>query len=149
MRIRLGSAIGWTGAVAVLLACAVPLRAETVAATSDAAATEAEPTAGAAPDVQTDGPVPDALMKEGETLFLRNCRQCHGTRGTAGVPLKQNENIADASYVASVILVGPGYMAGFADALNDDQIAAISTYVRNSWGNAYGAVTPQDVADMR
>lgn len=99
--------------------------------------------------VTSDGPVPDAVMEAGEGLFRVNCRQCHGSRGTAGVPLKENERLADPFYVTGTILTGPGYMTGFADHLDDGRIAAIASFVRNSWGNDYGAVIPQDVADMR
>lgn len=111
-------------------------RINTAAATAEAAVT-------------TDGPVSEALMEQGKNLFVRSCRQCHGVRGTAGVPLKENAKLADASYVAGVILVGPGYMAAFDEVLNDEEIAAIASFVRNSWGNAYGAVTPGDVAELR
>ena len=33
--------------------------------------------------------------------------------------------------------------------LNDDQVAAVVTYVRNSWGNAAGAVSPDTVRTLR
>jgi mono/diheme cytochrome c family protein len=33
--------------------------------------------------------------------------------------------------------------------MNDDQIAAIANYVRNSWGNSADAVDPTDVARQR
>ncbi|WP_304613778.1 c-type cytochrome [Paracoccus sp. (in: a-proteobacteria)] len=100
-------------------------------------------------DVTTDGPVSAEIMTVGEGLFRANCRQCHGSKGTAGVPLKENEKLADAYYLTGTILTGPGYMTGFAEHLDDTRIAAIASFVRNSWGNDYGAVTPQDVADLR
>lgn len=40
-------------------------------------------------------------------------------------------------------------MPEFAAALSNEQIAAIATYVENSWGNAYGIVTPDDVQVSR
>lgn len=106
--------------------------------------TEAAPGRGALPE----GVTPE-LMADGEKLFLKNCRQCHGSRGKAGVPLAGNENIADPAYIASMIINGRGYMPGFGEHLSDEQIAAIGTFARNSWGNAYGPVTPGDVKDMR
>lgn len=144
----------------LLLAAAVlistPALAETVTPAATSAADTGEPatsapaaSAAADPALTTDGPVTEALMTEGEGLFKRNCRQCHGSKGTAGVPLKDNEKVGDAFYLTSVILTGPGYMTEFAEALDDNQIAAIASFVRNSWGNEYGAVTPEDVASMR
>lgn len=88
-------------------------------------------------------------MEEGQTLFVTNCRQCHGMKGTAGAPLAENEKLADPAFVAETIIVGPGYMTAFGDFLDDAQIAAIATYVRNSWGNAYGPVAPEEVAPLR
>jgi mono/diheme cytochrome c family protein len=40
-------------------------------------------------------------------------------------------------------------MPGFAWKLDDQQIADVATYVRNSWGNQAPAVSSQTVADMR
>lgn len=117
----------------------------------------AAPSAAApAADVQTgeqtaalpEGVTPE-MMADGEELFFQNCRRCHGMRGKAGVPLAGNENIADPSYIAGMIINGAGYMPALGGHLDDNQIAAIATFARNSWGNAYGPVTPQDVQDMR
>ena len=40
-------------------------------------------------------------------------------------------------------------MNGFRDSLDDKQIANVLTYVRNSWGNKAGLVTPAEVAALR
>lgn len=40
-------------------------------------------------------------------------------------------------------------MTGFRHLLNDDEIAAVATYVRNSWQNRATPVTPQQVARVR
>lgn len=89
------------------------------------------------------------MMSQGEELFFKSCRRCHGMRGTAGVPLKGNENIADAYFLASMVINGRGYMPAMGEHLSDEQIALIGTFARNSWGNTYGVVTPEDVKDMR
>ena len=89
------------------------------------------------------------ILAQGEALYLKNCRLCHGSKGTSGKPLKGNEMIEDAEYVASVILVGPGYMAAFEDHLTDEEIALIVTYVRNAWGHSYGLVDAAIVAPLR
>ena len=38
---------------------------------------------------------------------------------------------------------------GESPALDDDEIAAITSFLRSSWGAAAGAVSPQDVARFR
>ena len=40
-------------------------------------------------------------------------------------------------------------MPAFGWELKDDQIAAVLTYIRNSWGNAAAAVSPDDVGKQR
>ncbi len=40
-------------------------------------------------------------------------------------------------------------MTGFRQLLNDEEIAAVLTYVRNSWSNRAKPITPQQVAKMR
>ena len=43
----------------------------------------------------------------------------------------------------------PLSMPSFGWKLNDAQVAAVATYVRNSWGNAAPAVSAADVANLR
>ena len=40
-------------------------------------------------------------------------------------------------------------MTPFEHILKDDELAAVLTYVRNSWGNKASVITPQDVAKVR
>jgi len=40
-------------------------------------------------------------------------------------------------------------MPAFAGVLDDEQIAAVLTYVRNSWGNAAAPVSASDVKDVK
>jgi hypothetical protein len=40
-------------------------------------------------------------------------------------------------------------MPSYAWKLNDQQVAAVTTYIRNSWGNAAEPVSAHDVAKMR
>jgi len=114
---------------------------ESVQPASDAPAGTATPPA--------DG-ILAAEIEAGGKLYLKNCRTCHGTKGTAGVPLAKNAKVqADYGYLVWAILTGPGYMPEFGPALSDEQIARISTYILNSWGNDYGLVTPEEVRDQR
>ncbi len=100
-------------------------------------------------------PPPAAVMTEGSTLFRENCQGCHGNegQGQVGPALANNEFLASASAIAEIILAGtdPGhaYMPAFGPQLNDGQVAAIGTFVRNSWGNAFGLMLPESVTTMR
>jgi len=40
-------------------------------------------------------------------------------------------------------------MPAFGGQFDDQQVAAIVTYIRNSWGNDFGPVSPDEVAAKR
>ena len=79
------------------------------------------------------------------------CFACHGEmgHGGAGPGFRNDKLLAADQYVIGQILIGRGIMPAFAHKLNDEQIAAVATYVRNSWGNDFGPVSPADVAKAR
>ncbi len=56
--------------------------------------------------------------------------------------------LASAGRVANQIVNGSNYMPAFGH-LSNREIAALGTYVRNTWGNAFGVVTEADVAAAR
>jgi PQQ-dependent dehydrogenase (s-GDH family) len=93
----------------------------------------------------------DQLMGQGRTVYATNCAACHGPagKGAQGPAFVDNEALGDTAYVARTIVHGFGYMPRFGDKLNDDQIAAVSSYIRNSWGNQFGPVQPSDVSAQR
>ncbi len=97
-------------------------------------------------------PVDPAMMEAGNTLFRQHCAMCHQADGRAPVTsipsLGGNENIADAELIVIALHQGIANMPPFVT-LSDADIAAIATYVRNSWGNTYGAVTEEEVAATR
>lgn len=98
-----------------------------------------------------DAPDP-AVMAAGQPLYATNCQGCHGDQGQGGI----GERLAGSPIVALVggiinqILVGSVEhgMPPF-DRLSNDEIAAISTYVRNSFGNSFPAITPDQVQQAR
>ena len=91
-----------------------------------------------------------AAIEAGKNEYLKNCRKCHGSKGTAGVPLAKNPKVVgNPGYVIWATLTGPGYMPEFAPALSNEQIAAIATFVEHSWGDSSGIVTPDDVQAAR
>jgi mono/diheme cytochrome c family protein len=121
-----------------------------------------------APAVKTGTPIAtsDPVMKAGQAIYADNCSACHREDGR-GVPelfpalrdapavrapdaLSLIRVVVDGAKSASTegAPTGPG-MPSYAWQLNDDQIAAVLTYVRNSWGNAAGAVLKSDVQSAK
>jgi mono/diheme cytochrome c family protein len=91
-------------------------------------------------------------QSEGEEVYMQaRCFACHGGYGfgAAGPRFRQNRMIGLGDYVVGQILIGRGIMPSFADSLSDQQIAAVATYIRTSWGNEFEAVKPSDVAHVR
>ncbi len=113
-----------------------------------------------------EGPIDPAIMASGKVQYMV-CAACHGQQGE-GVP-NLGPPIAGAEWVTGPVsnliriqlrgLEGPitvsgkeyNFPAGMA-ALNyqtDDQIAAVLTYIRNSFGNKASAVKPEQVEALR
>jgi mono/diheme cytochrome c family protein len=104
---------------------------------------------------------------DGAQLFVANCATCHhwtgqGIGGTAPLAypsLIHNSAVGapDADNLAMVILHGVNrqtkdadvMMPGFGDELNDDQIAALTNYVTQHFGNPKATVTAGDIAKLR
>ena len=104
-----------------------------------------------------------ASTAEGATVFAQNCARCHGASG-AGVSnnfpnLAHNEALGGArpGDVISMVLGGfppwhpnQSAMPAFGATLSDQQIAAVTNYVRTSWGNNGAAnATGDAVARLR
>lgn len=101
----------------------------------------------------------------GKVLFAGTCSTCHQANGEgmAGVfpPLAKSDYIAkNPKVLAEVILhgkVGPITVNGKdynsnmppMNQLTDDEVANISTYVLNTWGNPGGQITRDDAAKAR
>ncbi len=105
-------------------------------------------------------------LAQGAALYARHCATCHGEQGD-GVPgvyprLAGNRAVrmAEPANVIRVIARGgflpatagnprPFGMPPFAHLLSDDEIAAVATYVRDSWGNRASVVEPHRVGRLR
>ena len=117
---------------------------------------------GAAP---APASAPEAVAAGG-AIYADECSACHGPDGK-GVPYlfpslagSPNVRSADPASLVRVLLegarsvatagepTGPG-MPSFAWKLNDDQAAAVLTYIRNSWGSSAPAVDPHQVSQAR
>jgi mono/diheme cytochrome c family protein len=115
-------------------------------------------TAGSAAPLQVAQADPDpalmaALMDEGQAIFEHNCATCHGDegQGRVGPMLAGNEVLSSSRAVVSQILAGntDHGMPPFADTLDNHEIAAVATFIRNSWGNAYGITVEASVEALR
>ncbi len=87
-------------------------------------------------------------MLAGQQAYGTYCAACHGidgSGGTGGPSLRNRDILADKSYVTNQILHGGSEMPPFQNVLDDEQIAVIATYIRNSFGNSFGPVFPEDV----
>jgi mono/diheme cytochrome c family protein len=110
-------------------------------------------------------PPPQAQMTVGAAVYAHACVACHEADGRGAPriypPLPGNALLqsADASSTLRIILDGaqtvvtprapnPGSMPAYAK-LSDQEIADVTNYIRNSWGNAAPLVTPAQVAKAR
>jgi mono/diheme cytochrome c family protein len=118
--------------------------------------------ATAAASLSADRPA----MQAGAAIYQDLCAACHKGDGSGVAFLIPN--LAEANSVASreptsllrVVIKGAGSVAtaaeptgpampAYGDQLSDAQIAAVITYVRNSWGHSGKALTPGDVSRAR
>lgn len=111
-------------------------------------------------------PATDGRMVAGQAIYKDNCAACHTDAGNgsprlfpslAGSGVVQSD---DPTSLIRVVLQGSQSvqtslaktapaMPSFAWRLDDAQVAAVVTYMRNSWGNAAAPVAPADVARLR
>jgi cytochrome c6 len=95
-----------------------------------------------------------AQTLDGKTVFAKNCAACHQASG-AGIPgafpaLKGNVFVqGEAAAVIATVLKGRAGMPTFASSLDDDKMALVLSYIRQSWGNKAGAISPADVTSVR
>jgi mono/diheme cytochrome c family protein len=107
-----------------------------------------------------------AVLARGERIYGQSCAQCHGEQGE-GQPgayprLAGNRAVtmAEPTNLVQVIMHGgylpatagnprPYGMPPFAQSLDDAEIAAVTTYLRQSWGNMAPGVLPLEVQRLR
>ena len=111
-------------------------------------------------------PPDTAVMKAGEAIFVDECAGCHLMRGQgqtlAFPPLAHSANVQQTDPATALHLILAGAQASptraaptaftmpaFAWKLDDKQVAAVATYVRNSWGNAAPQVGADQAAKLR
>jgi mono/diheme cytochrome c family protein len=98
------------------------------------------------------GPAAAQNAADGSQTYMESgCFVCHGQMGEggAGPRLRGDPFLSITDYVVAQILLGRGIMPAFGEALSDQQIAAVAGYIRTGWGNKYGEVKPEEVAQIR
>ncbi len=96
----------------------------------------------------------DELMSRGEKVYGQSCAMCHGVNGEGGVGkaiVASPIAMGDKTSHLSVIVKGVPQtaMQAFGAQLNNVDLAAVTTYQRNAWGNNMGdKVQPSDVANL-
>ena len=113
-------------------------------------------TAAVAQDGATPAPASlDALTAEGASVYRNRCAKCHGRNGEgqqeshdAAPRLGGNFARLSVGEIAVRVIRGGSYMPPFGS-LTDREIAAVATYVRNSFGNNLGIAAEEDVAGFR
>ncbi len=92
-------------------------------------------------------------LQQGGGIFAGSCAACHAADGSGqvGPALTGNEFVTqqDPAPVINTVLTGRGEMPAFQDQLSDEEIAAVISFIRNSWGNAASEVDPQQVQEQR
>jgi len=104
------------------------------------------------------------LKAMGEKIYKRNCQACHQANGqglaNAFPPLDGSEWVQGEPRRLSAIvlhgLTGPievsgksysGTMPSFGEKLSEEEIAAVTTFIRGSWSNGAGAVSLAEVQE--
>src|SRR5206468_5583021 len=108
----------------------------------------------------------ESLMKQGAKLYADHCADCHGKdgRGADGIypPLAGNRALTMEAPVNAIrIVLNGGFppstsgnprpygMPPYSPVMSDEEVAAVVSYVRASWGNAARAVTAAEVNGYR
>jgi mono/diheme cytochrome c family protein len=106
------------------------------------------------------------LLDQGKKVYADHCAKCHAENGLgmppAYPPLATNPSIQMPTAVNPIRMVlNGGYppstggnpmphgMPPFAQSLSNQEVAAVVTYIRRSWGNNGTPVSPQQVSDLR
>jgi len=87
------------------------------------------------------------LRADGKPTFDNICSACHGSSGEGGKgpAFVGFATLKDSETVVRHIYFGGHFMPPFGKVLSREQIAAVATYIRTSWGNEYGAVIEKEV----
>jgi mono/diheme cytochrome c family protein len=108
----------------------------------------------------------DSMLKLGAVLYEKHCVECHRPNGEGAAPayppLAGNRSITTQPAVNSIRMVlNGGYppstsgnprpygMPPFGPSMSDNEVAAVVSYIRNSWGSRADFVSPSEVSRYR
>jgi len=100
----------------------------------------------------------DALFQKGKEIYTENCVDCHrlNGQGLPGTYPAHDGNpfvVGDPKPVIATVLNGRkgdlGEMPIWKDKLDDQQVAAVVTYIRHAWSNKAPGITPALAAEIR
>jgi mono/diheme cytochrome c family protein len=111
-------------------------------------------------------PEVDRIVKQGKALYEQHCVDCHGSNGAgkppAYPPLAGNRALTMNEPVNAIrVVLNGGFAPGtagnprpygmppYGPLLSDQEVAAVVTYLRASWGNAARPVSPLEVNRYR
>jgi mono/diheme cytochrome c family protein len=105
------------------------------------------------------------MLEQGGRLYEKHCVECHGADGAGKAPayprLAGNNGIVASSVNPIRMVLNGGYppstagnprpygMPPYGPLMNDDEVAAVVTYIRVSWGNQGVPVRPGEVSRYR
>ena len=109
---------------------------------------------------------PEMLIARGAALFAVNCQPCHQATGMGSPglapplvgsewvlgPPKRLVRIPNNGLQGPITIKGQQWnasMAALGGSLPDEDLAAILSYIRNTWGNSAPVVTPELVKGVR
>jgi mono/diheme cytochrome c family protein len=107
-----------------------------------------------------------SIMDLGRSIYEDKCVECHSTNGkgfpSAYPPLAGNQSLLAREPVNAIrIVLNGGFppgtahnpqpfgMSPYGPSLNDNEIAAVVSYIRGTWGNNGNIVTPSEVNKYR
>lgn len=112
--------------------------------------------ASAVSELQVTAAGPAVVSAIGASIFNSKCASCHKANGQGGgggmfPALAGNKTVtaSDPSTIIATVEHGRNLMPSWKGQLTDADIAAVLTYVRNSWGNAAPAVDEAQVAAVK
>jgi mono/diheme cytochrome c family protein len=94
------------------------------------------------------------LIEQGHQIYLKYGSRCHQPNGEGvkgAIPHLADSNFVtgDPQQVIHMVLYGEGAMPAWGKVLDNQQIAALVSYIRNAWGNHADTVTAQQVQQVK
>lgn len=123
------------------------------------------PQHGIAPVAQAMTKDTERMLEQGGRLYEKHCAECHGADGAGKPPayprLAGNNGIVSSAVNPIRMVLNGGFppstagnprpygMPPYGPIMNDDEVAAVVTYIRASWGNMGVPVRPGEVSRYR